>query len=100
MESTLKKRKLYEDFLGKITLLEHLDKWERLTIADALEEVMFEEGETVFRKGDEGESFFIIFEGSAKVTEIGEAREEKQLVQYDYFGEVSLLHRRPRTATV
>ena len=28
-----------------------------------LKEVMFEEGETVFRKGDEGENFFIIFEG-------------------------------------
>ena len=46
-----------------ILFTEHLDKWERLTIADALEEVMFEEGETVFRKGDEGENFFIIFEG-------------------------------------
>ena len=41
----------------------HLDKWERLTIADALEAVVFEDGETVLRKGDQGEDFFIILEG-------------------------------------
>ena len=44
-------------------LVEHLDKWERLTIADALEAVVFEDGETVLRKGDQGEDFFIIVEG-------------------------------------
>ena len=42
---------------------EHLDKWERLTIADALEAVIFEDGETVVKKGEEGEEFFIIVEG-------------------------------------
>ena len=44
-------------------LSEHLDKWERLTIADALEAVCFEDGETVIKKGDQGEDFFIIVEG-------------------------------------
>ena len=40
-----------------------LDKWERLTIADALETVEFEDGEDVFTKGDAGREFFIILEG-------------------------------------
>ena len=40
-----------------------MDKWERLTIADALETVEFEDGEDVFTKGDAGREFFIILEG-------------------------------------
>ena len=40
-----------------------LDKWERLTIADALETVEFEDGEDVFTKGEAGREFFIILEG-------------------------------------
>ena len=44
-------------------LLEHLDKWERLTIADALEAVSFEDGETVVQKGEQGEEFYIIVDG-------------------------------------
>ena len=45
------------------TFVEHLDKWERLTIADALEDVTYEDGETVVKKGEHGEDFFIIVEG-------------------------------------
>ena len=45
------------------TLSDELDKWERLTIADALEEVTFEDEEVVFNKGDSGKDFFIILEG-------------------------------------
>ena len=43
--------------------LEDLDKWERLTIADALEAVTYEDGETIVKKGQQGEDFFIIVEG-------------------------------------
>jgi cAMP-dependent protein kinase regulator len=39
-----------------------LDEWERLTVADALEPVQFEEGQEVIRQGDPGEDFFIIVE--------------------------------------
>nr|XP_023999406.1 cAMP-dependent protein kinase type I-alpha regulatory subunit-like [Salvelinus alpinus] len=35
MGSTLRKRKMYEEFLSKVSILESLDKWERLTVADA-----------------------------------------------------------------
>ena len=44
-------------------LSDDLDKWERLTIADALEEITFENEEQVFMKGDIGKDFFLILEG-------------------------------------
>ena len=43
--------------------LDELDKWERLTVADALEAVEFEDEEIVFSKGDTGKEFFFILEG-------------------------------------
>jgi len=44
------------------SLAESLDKWERLTVADALEPVQFDDGEEIVRQGDPGEDFFIITE--------------------------------------
>ena len=41
---------------------ENLDKWERLTVADALEPVQFEDKEQIVRQGEPGEDFFIILE--------------------------------------
>lgn len=41
---------------------ESLDKWERLTVADALEPCTFSDGENVVTQGEEGEDFFIIVE--------------------------------------
>ena len=83
MESTMKKRDQYGEFLDSLSLLgkilhiftltfnnwprhsiqDELDKWERLTIADALEEVEFDAGHQIVTKGDNGKDFFFILEG-------------------------------------
>uniref|UniRef100_A0A4W3H8J8 Protein kinase, cAMP-dependent, regulatory, type I, beta n=1 Tax=Callorhinchus milii TaxID=7868 RepID=A0A4W3H8J8_CALMI len=62
MHRTLRKRKMYEEFLSKVSILESLDKWERLTVADALEPVQFEDGEKIVVQGEPGDDFFIITE--------------------------------------
>ena len=62
MGNTIRKRKLYESFLEKVSILESLDKWERLTVADALEPVQFDDGQCIVKQGDSGEDFFIIVE--------------------------------------
>ncbi|XP_025112177.1 cAMP-dependent protein kinase regulatory subunit isoform X3 [Pomacea canaliculata] len=104
MGSTIRKRKIYEDFLSKVSILENLDKWERLTVADALEPVQFEDGEEIVRQGEPGEDFFIILEGTAAVLQRRADNEEPvevgRLGPSDYFGEIALLLDRPRAATV
>jgi len=45
-----------------VFVTESLDKWERLTVADALEPVQFDDGQEIVRQGDPGEDFFIITE--------------------------------------
>uniref|UniRef100_A0A452G9N0 Protein kinase cAMP-dependent type I regulatory subunit beta n=1 Tax=Capra hircus TaxID=9925 RepID=A0A452G9N0_CAPHI len=59
---TLRKRRMYEEFLSKVSILASLEKWERLTVADALEPVRFEDGEKIVVQGQPGDDFFIITE--------------------------------------
>lgn len=67
MGSTIRKRKMYEEFLSRVSILESLDKWERLTVADSLETCSFEDGETIVKQGAAGDDFYIILEGCAVV---------------------------------
>ncbi|XP_077296909.1 protein kinase, cAMP-dependent, regulatory subunit type 1 isoform X1 [Arctopsyche grandis] len=107
MGSTIRKRKLYDEFLSRVSILDSLEKWERLTVADALESVSFEDGETIVRQGEPGDDFYIIVEGCALVlqqrSEGSGPREEIEVGRLgasDYFGEIALLLDRPRAATV
>ncbi|KAH8398361.1 hypothetical protein KR215_008868 [Drosophila sulfurigaster] len=105
MGSTIRKRKMYEEFLSRVSILESLDKWERLTVADSLETCSFEDGETIVKQGAAGDDFYIILEGCAVVlqqrSEQGEEPAEVgRLGSSDYFGEIALLLDRPRAATV
>ena len=51
---------------------ESLDKWERLTVADALESCIFQDGDNVVTQGEPGEDFFIIVEVSLGGWYVGE----------------------------
>lgn len=82
-----------------------MDKWERLTVADSLELVSFDDAETIVKQGEPGDDFFIIVEGCAVVlqrrAEQGDdPAEVGRLGPSDYFGEIALLLDRPRAATV
>ncbi|CAF1672721.1 unnamed protein product [Adineta ricciae] len=104
MGSTIKKRKMYEEFLSKVKILQELDQWERLTVADALETVQYSDGDTIVVQGERGNDFFIIVEGTAvvyqKPSDDEAAVEVSKLGPSDYFGEIALLFDRPRAATV
>jgi len=104
MGSTIKKRKMYEEFLSKVKILHELDQWERLTVADALEPVQFNDGDNIVVQGEKGNDFFIIVEGTAvvyqKPSDDEAAVEVSKLGPSDYFGEIALLFDRPRAATV
>merc|ERR1711974_7146 len=103
MNATKEKRALYESFLARVPILSQLNKYERLTVADALQEASFKSDETIVRQGEPGDIFYIILEGEVSVTQLqadGVVREVARLKASDYFGEIALLTDRPRAATV
>jgi len=106
MGNTLKKRKVYQEFLAKVPLLSNLDEWERLAVADALEDAEFMAKQEIIRQGDEGNDFYIIVEGTASVLvrpphdSKAPYKKMKTLNPADYFGELALLFNRPRAATI
>ena len=67
-------------------------------VADLLEEVEIAENETVFKKGDSGDSLYVILDGRVRVND-GD-RLLNTLGEYDVFGEMALLDPEPRSATV
>merc|ERR1719345_15653 len=95
MGSTMKKRKTYEDFLGKVDLLNSLDKWEKLSVADALETKAFSASAVIMKQGDVGDAFYILEDGECSVTI---TNEKGQLKIADYFGELALLEKDGRRA--
>lgn len=102
MGATIRKRKTYETFLEKVQILSELDKWERLSVADALESCEFTD-EVIIKQGDEGADFYIIVDGSCSVTqtaEDGTVKDLPEITTAGYFGEVALLTNQTRLATV
>lgn len=68
------------------------------TIRRALEEVTVPPGRVLCEEGAIGREFFLILDGRATVRRKG--RRITTLGAGDYFGELALLDRRPRSATV
>ena len=55
-------------------------------------------GEAVFHQGDPGDRFYVVVSGTAEV--VGDGRPVASLGPGESFGEIALLRRVPRTATV
>ena len=94
------KRCKYMDFLKSLPLLAStLSELEIGKIADALEEVQFgQPGDLVIKQGDPGDAFYIILDGSARVNRDG--NHVGTLNPGEYFGELALLKRQPRAASI
>ena len=63
---------------------------------------VFKKGEVIFREGDPGESMFEVYTGKVGVYAGYGTPGEKLLMEYypdDYFGEMGLIDRAPRSAT-
>ncbi|HXF98543.1 MAG TPA: cyclic nucleotide-binding domain-containing protein [Gaiellaceae bacterium] len=86
------------DLLRKVSLFSGLDDRELQSLAEEFNERRFGPGETVALEGEGGLMFFVVDEGEAKVEVHG--REVGRLGPGDSFGEIALIDRRPRTATV
>jgi cAMP-dependent protein kinase regulator len=91
------------DILRKVPFLAELDDRDLLRISDALTNVTFPEGERIITKGDVGEVFYIIREGTVKVHDIGfgdSTYVDQPLGPGDFFGERALITGDPRVANV
>ncbi|KAI8055461.1 AGAP006448-PA [Syncephalis plumigaleata] len=100
---SFRKRKMYTDFLKTVPLLTKLNDTEIAKLADALEPVNYEDGDDIIEQGDHGHRFYLIERGEVEVTKTnfdGTLLHLPSLSVGDYFGELALLHNRPRAATV
>jgi CRP-like cAMP-binding protein len=84
--------------LRKVKLFEGADEECLTIVADQLREVAFETGAYIAREGEMGTGFYLIVKGRATVTRHG--KELAKLGHGEYFGELSLLNRKPRVASV
>jgi CRP-like cAMP-binding protein len=81
-----------------IPLFADLDKKELQGVASSMKERTFNAGQTIASEGQTGIGFFVIADGTAKVTQ-GD-QERATLGPGDYFGEIALIDDGMRTASV
>src|SRR3954465_8146922 len=86
------------DKLGDVPLFSACSRKDLQRIAKASDEVEVKAGRVLVDQGRPGHEFFLILEGTATVRRNN--RKVAQLGPGQYFGELSLLDRGPRTASV
>ena len=91
------------DFLATVPLFSGLDRSELEKFAEVTREKSYPKGSVILFEDDPGDSLFVVREGRVKVVLIGEDGREVILGVLgvgEYFGELSLIDDRPRSAHV
>jgi CRP/FNR family cyclic AMP-dependent transcriptional regulator len=86
------------DTLARVPLFSGLERRDLERIADSFKQRDYAPGDVIASEGHGGAGFFVIGEGTAKVTVHGEDR--TTLGPGDYFGEIALIDEGARTASV
>lgn len=98
------KKKKYESFLEKVSILSDLNAFERAALSDVIDVATFSAGEIIMKQGDRGNNFYILESGQARAFIATDSSEEVLAKEYtesgEYFGELALLLATPRKATV
>lgn len=104
-------RKAFNDLLGpiedvwryeslrKVPILSNLSESQLFALARCMRAVEYVPGQVVFREGDPGDTFFVVEDGQFAVTD-ATGTELARCGKGQCFGELALLRKEPRAATV
>ena len=94
----------HADLLADIPLFEGLNDDDREALAKRLTEKSYNPGQSVFDKGDKGNSMYLVLSGAVQIFLPPEKKDGEKVILKDvrtgeYFGELSLFDDKPRSAS-
>lgn len=102
LKAAFEKRKVYEQLLENLPMFKSLSAYERMNVADALISKTYTDGESIIKQDEDAENMYFIEKGSVRIVreQDGQSKELAINKEGGYFGELALLTKKPRAATV
>jgi len=98
------RERVLDNLLAFTPIFQTLGQEDRRQLANLFTPVTFAPGAVIVKEGNPGDSMFIIKSGEVEVTTVSPLNQQRMVLAKlhcgDFFGEVSLIKKKPRTATI